>query len=176
MIINLNEIGQEGKSFYFDNKTAELNSHLSNLVGDQAYEANFFILPIGKSFDISGKIQANLPLICSFCTVEFNFTTTQNIHEIVVIGENKNLAGWSGKWDNESETNLTIIDAQKFNIGDLAYQTIGLAVPNQPVCKEECKGLCHHCGIDLNREKCNCAEQKNKDISPFSVLKGLKLH
>jgi uncharacterized protein len=28
----------------------------------------------------------------------------------------------------------------------------------RPLCKPDCKGLCPHCGIDLNVEQCNCAD------------------
>ena len=29
-------------------------------------------------------------------------------------------------------------------------------LPMQPLCKEDCKGLCPVCGIDLNKNECNC--------------------
>jgi uncharacterized protein len=29
-------------------------------------------------------------------------------------------------------------------------------LPMQPLCKEDCKGLCPVCGIDLNENECNC--------------------
>ena len=29
--------------------------------------------------------------------------------------------------------------------------------PIKPLCKEDCKGLCHKCGKNLNVEKCSCS-------------------
>lgn len=35
-------------------------------------------------------------------------------------------------------------------------EAIILSLPGYPVCREECKGLCAHCGANLNREACTC--------------------
>lgn len=35
-------------------------------------------------------------------------------------------------------------------------QTLILALPAKRLCRETCKGLCPHCGADLNHETCQC--------------------
>ena len=37
-------------------------------------------------------------------------------------------------------------------------EQILLAVPLRVLCIEECKGLCPHCGKNLNEGQCSCAE------------------
>ena len=49
---------------------------------------------------------------------------------------------------------LTVID-----ISDDVRQTIVLSVPLKLLCRGDCKGLCPHCGTNLNRETCNCTEE-----------------
>lgn len=41
---------------------------------------------------------------------------------------------------------------------DILREQILLALPLKTVCKENCKGLCPHCGKNLNLEECSCAE------------------
>ncbi|HUK46364.1 MAG TPA: DUF177 domain-containing protein [Terriglobales bacterium] len=41
---------------------------------------------------------------------------------------------------------------------DVLREQILLALPLRAICKEECKGLCPHCGKNLNIEQCSCAE------------------
>ncbi len=41
---------------------------------------------------------------------------------------------------------------------DVLREQILLALPLRVICKEECKGLCPHCGRNLNFEQCSCAE------------------
>jgi uncharacterized protein len=48
-----------------------------------------------------------------------------------------------------------------------------LAAPMQPLCREDCKGLCPHCGQDLNVRQCACPGEPH--ASPFSVLQGFKV-
>jgi uncharacterized protein len=35
-------------------------------------------------------------------------------------------------------------------------ESILLAFPSYPVCRETCKGLCAQCGVNLNEETCHC--------------------
>lgn len=52
-------------------------------------------------------------------------------------------------------------------------ELISLALPIQPLCDEQCKGLCPQCGVDRNREECGC-EEELKPPSPFAVLARLR--
>lgn len=51
-------------------------------------------------------------------------------------------------------------------------ELVALAVPVQPVCREECRGLCPHCGVDRNQQSCECAELRPE--SPFAALASLR--
>ena len=51
-------------------------------------------------------------------------------------------------------------------------ELISLALPLQPLCREDCRGLCARCGEDRNRVDCNCEELKPP--SPFAVLAALR--
>src|SRR3989338_4583689 len=35
-------------------------------------------------------------------------------------------------------------------------QEVLLNLPPRVLCKEDCKGICPHCGVDLNSEPCKC--------------------
>lgn len=47
-------------------------------------------------------------------------------------------------------------------------------VPNYSLCSEDCKGICHKCGENLNKKKCKChLEESNKsNIIDFLLQKG----
>ncbi len=49
-----------------------------------------------------------------------------------------------------------------------------LKIPINCICNDGCAGLCHICGNNLNKNKCNCKEPENED-SPWSTLNNLKL-
>lgn len=52
-------------------------------------------------------------------------------------------------------------------------ESIILVLPPHPVCREDCRGLCSGCGINLNEETCTCP-QETGDVS-WSELDNLKL-
>ena len=47
-------------------------------------------------------------------------------------------------------------------------------IPINCICTDDCAGLCHICGNDLNKSKCNCKEPENED-SPWAKLNNLEL-
>jgi uncharacterized protein len=59
------------------------------------------------------------------------------------------------------------------DVDSLAREALILALPSQVVCREDCKGLCGVCGLDLNRDSCHCADEKSDER--WSRLKDLKL-
>lgn len=44
------------------------------------------------------------------------------------------------------------------DISDDVRQSILLSVPLKRVCREDCKGLCPHCGKNLNETRCGCRD------------------
>lgn len=52
-------------------------------------------------------------------------------------------------------------------------EQVALAVPAKPLCAEQCKGLCPICGIDLNKEMCNCSRESLN--LKFAALQDFKV-
>jgi len=58
-------------------------------------------------------------------------------------------------------------------LDELFGEVIALSLPIQPVCNEDCVGLCPRCGADRNVSVCGC-EEELKLTSPFAVLAPLR--
>jgi uncharacterized protein len=71
------------------------------------------------------------------------------------------------------EMELSFFEGGEIHLSEIACEQIFLEIPYQPLCREECKGLCPVCGKDLNLSSCECV--KEEFVSGFSVLKKLKL-
>lgn len=68
---------------------------------------------------------------------------------------------------------------QEVDITDDVREELLLNIPDYIRCSEDCKGLCPHCGADLNDGPCGCEDQSDEpelppDESPWSALDGLK--
>jgi uncharacterized protein len=60
----------------------------------------------------------------------------------------------------------------EIDLGSFFQEVIALAFPVQPVCREDCRGLCPRCGTDRNVESCDCSEVRRD--SPFAALQVLR--
>jgi uncharacterized protein len=101
--------------------------------------------------DVNSKLLAEFE--CDRCTCKFESTITSN-YKMVYLMKN-----------NESESddiNVTFInrDADKISLDNDVREFAILAIPMKKLCKEDCKGLCPRCGVDLNFEKCNCQKEE----------------
>ena len=70
----------------------------------------------------------------------------------------------------EEDTEPLFLDGI-FDLTELLRQSILVAVPIKPLCSEECKGLCPHCGKNLNDGPCDCPP--DSEAGPFAALAEL---
>lgn len=55
----------------------------------------------------------------------------------------------------------------------LMYEQVLLALPTRSLCAEECRGLCPHCGANLNHGQCACTVERGDPR--LAVLRSLKI-
>ncbi len=60
---------------------------------------------------------------------------------------------------SEAETEIGFYKGDGLMLEDVLREQILLAVPVKAVCRDDCRGLCPHCGRNLNQGKCECAPQ-----------------
>jgi uncharacterized protein len=57
----------------------------------------------------------------------------------------------------DAEAEISYYEGEGILLDDVVREQILLAVPLKVTCREDCKGLCPHCGKNLNQEQCSCA-------------------
>ncbi len=73
---------------------------------------------------------------------------------------------------SEAETEIGYYAGDGLMLEDALREQVLLSVPIRLVCREDCKGLCPHCGKNLNDEVCNC---KDESADPrWDALKDLR--
>ena len=65
-------------------------------------------------------------------------------------------------------------ERNEIDISEEIHEEIALALPDNSICSEDCKGLCVVCGQNLNEKQCSC-EGNFEEESPWSVLDNLDL-
>jgi uncharacterized protein len=57
-----------------------------------------------------------------------------------------------------AEAEVSYYQGEGLLLEDVLREQVLLALPLRAICRDDCKGLCPHCGKNLNLEQCNCAE------------------
>jgi uncharacterized protein len=116
----------------------------------------------GRVIAVNGIITTTAKYQCSCCLE--NFTVN------VEIPFNDNYQQTNDE-PIESEADLAYYTGDEIDIADLIRESLILAEPLKIVCSENCRGLCTHCGINLNIEECSC---QTKLVDPrLAVLQKL---
>jgi uncharacterized protein len=51
---------------------------------------------------------------------------------------------------------VTYLEEGRINTDHLLRENVLLSLPVQPLCREDCRGLCPQCGANLNLRLCGC--------------------
>lgn len=120
------------------------------------------ICPIQKPVAVSGSVynRAGIVTVDLLCEVEFSAPcdrcgkqTTKN-HGITI--KRVLVSQLADRTDDEI---IEVPDLQ-LDVSELCVTEIVLSLPMKHLCSENCKGICEHCGKDLNVSACNCAKSQ----------------
>jgi uncharacterized metal-binding protein YceD (DUF177 family) len=123
----------------------------------------------------SGTFKGHVIVACSRCVGEVRVELDERLRvtflppaEMPADDE----ASEDGAEVTEGDLDVFAFDGESIDLEPLFREQFVLGVPYAPLCREDCKGLCSQCGIDLNSGTCTC----EKPIDPrLAALKGLKL-
>ncbi len=57
---------------------------------------------------------------------------------------------------SEDETEIGYYEKSGLPLEDVVREQVLLTLPGRTLCREDCKGLCPHCGADRNATECAC--------------------
>lgn len=77
----------------------------------------------------------------------------------------------------DAEAEISYYEGDGIVLEDVVREQVLLAVPVKVVCREDCKGLCPHCGKNLNQEQCSCgAEQEEPRWAALKEIRSKLAH
>lgn len=191
MIINLQEIPPEGKTYICNQHTGHLNQALRDLIGNKPHQAEFTIRPLqADTLELTGWIKAELPEDCSRCGLDFQLQVHEKFRELLMpLEKNPRNAKYS-KPNHVSDMKIedfSVIEYQghHFNAGEYLHQVVALTEPLTPAPECDKNGTCLVCHKPISKELFvyedpgfEEPEEPNGDTprSPFSALKNIKLN
>lgn len=96
---------------------------------------------------VSGHLKCSLLGLCDRCGVDVNVPLQCDFEE--------SFTNLKEKADEEDEL-IHFFEGDTIDLLPYVAQTIFLNMPMKTLCREDCKGLCPECGINLNEKECSC--------------------
>ena len=115
---------------------------------------NVRLLHTNRSVLVTGTLDTSIRCECSRCLEQFEYPIKMNIEEEYFLTRDP-VSGLP--LPPPTETGAFLIDENHIlDLGEAVRQYKIMALPMKPVCREDCAGLCPHCGHNLNYETCEC--------------------
>jgi len=175
----IDQIKDAGLKLEGDEQVGELSRHFARITGEEV----FFAQPLHYSLrahkvadivEIEGRMSTELQFSCSRCLADF----MQPIEiDFSVAFARQDKFNPDAAEDDEFELNadelgLSVYHGDEIDLQETLYEQIVLSLPPQPLCDTDCKGLCAHCGANLNEGSCGCTPEPFN--SKFAALKDFK--
>lgn len=144
------------ENFVIDDEEFLTRIHLKSV----EFAGNFF--KVDDNVLLTGDVEYTYEEECARCLTKFDNTVKTKFEAIVVKEADNN--------DESDEIKLVLKDGC-VDLEEPVKQVIYLTMPMKAICKEDCKGICPTCGVNLNNDVCRC----NNDLTDprFDKLKDL---
>lgn len=171
MIVDLTTLKDAQTSFDFSIVPDEIDLEAGAIKLKDAAEVEGNLKKGIVQTDVRGKVSARIEAECNRCLQAAEVFLDFPFDAVFVTREN---------YTQEKEAELraddlevSVFEGDEIDLTELVREQILLNLPTQVFCREDCRGLCQKCGVNLNLVDCNCGEEK---IDPrWSALRNLKL-
>ncbi len=168
--LSLSDIPDEGRKLYFedDSKWLLLWARFAlDCKASKSLITSLEVLPQQDGVYFRGRVQGQIALSCSRCLepglVDIDYSI--DVYESFAVDpeelpRQRPIKQENGKW--------------WFSPEQLAWEHFVLALPDKPLCRKDCLGLCSRCGENINHGLCVCVEET---LDPrLAVLRNLKIN
>lgn len=126
-------------------------------------------------FRLVGSVATTLELACSRCLEPFTLPVNARFDLRYLpqgAGQQEASTGEGEEGEvQDDDVSVSFYRDDEIDLADLLREQFYLVLPMKPLCREECQGLCPHCGVNRNVETCQCSARW--DDPRLSALKAL---
>lgn len=108
-----------------------------------------YIMNNTKSLDLNAKVTGKAEVHCARCQKPMTIDIEFPVKEVLV------------REDGEisEDEDIVVYSGHKIELDDILTNSFLMNVSGKYLCSDDCKGLCSHCGCDLNLHECDCDKE-----------------
>jgi uncharacterized protein len=108
---------------------------------------------------LEGTADTVLELVCDRCGTPFEKEKSVVLDTLL-----------AAELENKDSDQIVLLDGEELDLGELASTAFILAMDTKSLCKEDCKGLCSGCGVNLNEAPCRCKPEVDPRLAALGQL------
>ncbi len=157
MKVSVQDIPREGLELQYDSDAAALDLGNIGARFRAPIRVRVRLCRSGESVSISGETEAEADLQCVRCLGPVSIPLHLMI-QMVLDPEPTDEEPERGEHHelHRGELDLDTYTGKTLDLAGLVREQVLLGLPEYPLCRTDCRGLCTGCGADLNREDCAC--------------------
>jgi uncharacterized protein len=172
MKLRVRDIEETAKDLAFEEPNAEINEICGKgpVVDYQVrgpIEVALAHYRAGTDLFFNGKVHCRVAGTCGRCLDEYEFPVDAALSRVFAPGD-----GEFSEEDDEAE--VEHYQGEEVDLSPVVREIVLLALPTQPLCRSDCRGLCPQCGANLNTAACQCSGERGDPR--LAVLRSIKLH
>ena len=146
------------KQFTFPADPSLIDLESSTIVPGSTIDVDLTVESLTDGVVVNGAIRAAFQGECRRCLSPLEGFIDVEVHELYQL--------------HVTDPDAFPIVGDQINLVPMVRETVLLELPEAPVCRPDCAGLCPQCGIDLNMGTCDCVSES---IDPrWAVLDSLR--
>lgn len=170
-LLSLNDLPPEGRRVVVDDGelwTKNLQEFQMDCRITSPLRAELHMLPLDDGWLVRGTLTGEVVVPCNRCAEDVSVAIDSRFEEFEELPE-------ADADDAEPGDSHIVLDngVPLLDTAALCWEEFVLALPMNPLCREDCKGLCPQCGANLNEGSCACA--RDEGDPRLAVLRGLTL-
>ncbi len=127
---------------------------------------------MGREVFLKGNISTEMELVCSRCLEPLIYKIRSKISSHYVPG-NETEGHETDVELHASDIEMEFYSDDQIDLTQAVYDQMLLSLPLVRLCKTDCQGICSQCGVNRNKENCQCSDKDSIDPR-LAVLKTLK--
>jgi uncharacterized protein len=125
----------------------------------------------GVDIRLRGRLRAALEMPCDRCLEPVALSVDTPFDLFFSPSEYE--ADKSGETElHERDLDFSIYENDEINLDEVVLEQLELNLPSRVLCRDECRGLCAQCGINLNHEECPCQPPVDPRWQALAELKN----
>ncbi len=119
---------------------------------------------------VTGDLHTKIEMVCARCLEP----VIEEVHRDFDLFYQPLLKGTPNDVERlkDDDTEIGFFQGEGLFLADVLKEQVLLSLPMKVICQSDCRGLCPHCGANLNQEQCRC-ERHSSDprLAPLARLK-----